>query len=116
MTAVTFDTLAYVKRLEDVGFSRRQAEIQVEIQVEMLHEQRKILEERDTRLADKSDLRETELRLQAEIEKVRAEGEKIRAELKTDMKSLELRLLKWQFGIGLALAAIMAKGFGWLGF
>lgn len=109
MTAVTFDTLAYVKRLEDAGFSRRQAEMQVEIQVEMLHEQRKILEERDTRLADKSDLRETELRLQAEIEKVRAE-------LKTDMKSLELRLLKWQFGIGLALAAIMAKGFGWLGF
>lgn len=24
--------------------------------------------------------------------------------------------LKWQLGIGLALAVIMAKGFGWLGF
>ena len=59
--------------------------------------------------ATKGDLRETELRLQTEIEKVRAE-------LKTDMKTLEVRLLKWQLGIGLALAAIMAKGFGWLGF
>lgn len=32
------------------------------------------------------------------------------------LKELELRLLKWQIGIGFALAVIMAKGFGWLGF
>lgn len=35
---------------------------------------------------------------------------------KADLKELELRLLKWQFGIAVALAAIMAKGFGWIGF
>ena len=35
---------------------------------------------------------------------------------KVDLKELELRLLKWQLAIGLALATIMAKGFGWLGF
>ena len=29
---------------------------------------------------------------------------------------MELRLLKWQIGGRVALAAIMAKGFGWLGF
>ena len=67
-------------------------------------------------MATKGDVQDVRL----EIEKVRAELktdiEKVRAELKTDIKSLELRLLKWQFGIGLALAAIMAKGFGWLGF
>ena len=56
-------------------------------------------------LATKGDIREAELRLQAEIEKIRAE-----------IKATELRLLKWQFGIGFSLAAIMAKGFGWLGF
>ena len=49
-------------------------------------------------VATKGDLRETELRLQKEI------------------KDMELRLLKWQIGGWLALAAIMAKGFGWLGF
>ena len=53
----------------------------------------------------RSELRETELRLQKEIESVRAEMQKI----KYDM-------LRWQFGIAAALAAIMAKGFGWLGF
>ena len=58
-----------------------------------------------------------------DVQDVRLEIEKVRAELKTDIekvraeiKETELRLLKWQLGIGLALAAIMAKGFGWLGF
>ena len=49
-------------------------------------------------VATKGDLRETELRLQKEI------------------KDMELRLLKWQIGGWVALAAIMAKGFSWLGF
>ena len=35
---------------------------------------------------------------------------------KSDLRELELRLLKWQLGIGLAIIVIMAKGFGWLGF
>lgn len=56
-------------------------------------------------VATKGDLRETELRLQKEIESLRVE-----------MKASELRLLKWQIGGWVALAAIMAKGFGWLGF
>lgn len=62
--------------------------------------------------ATKGDLRETELRLQAEIEKVRAETEKVRAEI----QKIKFDLLKWQFGIGLAIIVVMAKGFGWLGF
>ena len=56
-------------------------------------------------VATKGDLRETELRLQKEIESLRVE-----------LKASELRLLKWQIGGWVALAAIMAKGFGWLGF
>lgn len=48
--------------------------------------------------AVRADVRETELRLQAEIEKAK------------------YSLLKWQIGIGIALVIIMAKGFGWLGF
>ncbi|MDM8216949.1 DUF1640 domain-containing protein [Desulfovibrio piger] len=63
----------------------------------------------------------------AEVEKVRAdlkvEIEKVRADLKTDIEKIRAEaeknkydLLKWQIGIGLGLVAVMAKGFGWLGF
>ena len=63
-------------------------------------------------------------KVRAEVEKVRADLkvdiEKIRAELKTDIATVKYDLLKWQIGIALAgfggLAAIMAKGFGWIGF
>lgn len=50
-------------------------------------------------------LRETELRLQKEIAQVRSEIQKVKYEM-----------IKWQLGIGFAIVAIMAKGFGWIGF
>ena len=37
-------------------------------------------------------------------------------DVRLEMKSMEMRLLKWQIGLALAIIAIMAKGFGWLGF
>lgn len=90
MTAIPFDSLGYVKKLEAAGFTRQQAEAQAELLREHAEAQnaaiQKILDSRDKDLATKADLKE-----------------------------LELRLLKWQFGIALALAAIMAKGFGWIG-
>ena len=91
MTTTTFDTLGYAKRLEAAGFTRQQAEAQAEL----------LREHAETQSAAVQKILDVRL----EIEKVRA-----------DMKALELRLLKWQFGIALALAAIMAKGFGWIGF
>ena len=114
-----------------------------------------VLERRGDKAATREDLRETELRMQTEIEKIRSETEKIRLEIKeteaqlrteiekvraeTEKVRLEVRetearlrteiekvrgeiekvkydLLKWQIGGWIALAAIMAKGFGWLGF
>lgn len=50
------------------------------------------------------------------IQDVRLEIEKIRVELKTDIEKVKYDLLKWQIGDWVAMAAIMAKGFGWLGF
>ncbi len=107
-----------------------------------------VLEKREDKSATKEDLRETELRLQVELEKVRGETEKIRAEMKetearltveiekirgetekvrgevketearlrTEIEKVKYDLLRWQFAIAFALAAIMAKGFGWIGF
>ena len=51
------------------------------------------------------EIRELDLKVQAEIEKIRAEVLKVKYDL-----------LKWQIAIGFALVAVMAKGFGWLGF
>ena len=65
----------------------------------------RLSEEQKREAATKGDLRETELRLQKEIEVVRGE-----------IKASETRLLKWQIAGFVAMAAIMAKGFGWLGF
>lgn len=95
-------------------------------------------------LATKGDVLDTRLeieRVRAETEKIRAEVEKVRADLKVDIEKVrsdlkvdiekvraevekvradaeknKFDLLKWQIGIGIALVAIMAKGFGWLGF
>ncbi len=47
-----------------------------------------------------------------DIQDVRLEIEKVRAEVQT----VKYDLLKWQIGGWVALAAIMAKGFGWRGF
>lgn len=82
-----------------------------------------VLERRGDKAATGEDLRETELRMQTEIEKIRSETEKVRLEvretearLRTEIEKVKYDLLKWQIGGWLALAAIMAKGFGWLGF
>lgn len=91
MDGITIDTLEYAKKLEAAGFTREQAEAQAEIFKANSDAQsalaHKLLDDRAKDLATK-----------------------------TDLKELELRLLKWQIGGWIALATIMAKGFGWLGF
>ncbi len=110
MTTTTFDSLGYFEKLKEAGVPEAQARVQAEAMRQQAEAQRVALQTALDRydeasrreLATKGDLRETELRLQAEI------------------RATELRLLKWQIGVMLtgfgALAAIMAKGFGWIGF
>ena len=110
MDGTTFDSLGYFEKLKAAGVPDEQAKVQAEAMRQQAEAQRLALQAALDRydeasrkeLATKGDLRETELRLQAEI------------------RATELRLLKWQIGIMLtgfgALAVIMAKGFGWLGF
>ena len=113
MTAITFDSLGYAKKLEEAGFTRQQAEIQACALREQLDAQnnafQRLMESHDEssrkELATKGDVQDTRL----EIEKVRAEVEKVIEKVRYD-------LLKWQIAGWVALAAIMAKGFGWLGF
>ncbi len=65
------------KKLEK-AFTREQFEALVEM-----------LESREGKTATKEDLRETELRLQLEIEKVRGETEKVRAEVEQTKARLQ---------------------------
>lgn len=113
MQAAIFDTLDYFEKLKEAGVPEKQAKVQAdamrcqnEAQISAYNNLVKELDEKTKHeLATKGDVRESELRLQKEIEKVRAEMHKIKYDL-----------LLWQFGIGIALAVIMAKGFNWIGF
>ena len=102
MTTIPFDSLGYFEKLKAAGVPPEQARVQAEAMRACVDAQQAVIREYDEssrrELATKSDVREAELRLQASIEKVKYD------------------LLKWQIGGWLAIAAIMAKGFGWLGF
>jgi len=82
--ALTFDTLAYAKKLIAAGVSEKQAEVQAETFAEIIDEQ----------IATKQDLKEMEIAL------------------KRDMKELELRIkadiIKWVAGMLVAQAVIVA--------
>ena len=127
---IFFDSQDYARRLEQAGFTPQQAEILKEHGEHLraaLQPLLRFYEETAHRdLATKGDVMDTRLeieRVRAEVEKVRAETEKVRADLKVDIEKVRAEaeknkydLLKWQIGIGLGLVAVMAKGFGWLGF
>lgn len=61
-------------------------------------------------------IKEVELELQKQIKEVENQGKATELRLQKEIEKSKYALLKWQFAIGLALAAIMAKGFNWLGF
>ncbi len=119
----TFDSLGYFEKLKDAGVPEPQARVQAEALRQQTEAQRVALRQELDRY-DEASRRELATRgdiqdVRGEIQEVRGEIQEVRLEIekvKASIKDTELRLLKWQFGIGLALAAVMAKGFGWLGF
>jgi hypothetical protein len=82
MTAALFDTHAFVKRLTAVGMPEAQAEVLVDEQARLVDE--RLATKADlsvlANLATKTELRETELRLEAKIEATKSE------------------VIKWMFG------------------
>jgi len=98
VTTITFDTLGYFEKLTAAGVPEAQAKVQVEV-IQGIVRQYDEASRKD--LATKGDIQD----VRNEIQDVRLE-----------MQKMKYDLLKWQIGGWLALAAIMAKGFGWLGF
>ncbi len=91
MSAITFDTLKFVERLEGVGMSREYAAALAEAQKDSLSEVM------DAQLATKGDLTKIENLLQKEIQRL----------------DYEIRLVRWMVGLSLALStgilALLAK-------
>ena len=75
MTAITFDTLAYSKKLRAVGVKEEQAEVQAEILAAVIDEQ----------MASSRDLRELELAMKHDLKE-------LELAMKHDLKELEFRL------------------------
>ena len=107
--SLTFDSLGYFEKLKDAGVPEPQARVQAEALRQQAETQRVALQSALDRYDEAS---RRELATKGDIQDVRSEIQDVRIE----MKAMEIRLLKWQLGGWVALAAIMAKGFGWLGF
>lgn len=123
-----FDGLAFALKLEKVGFSREQAKLFAEAQVESARQQAKAVraaldefdEARRKELATKRDLRETKVCLQNNIRETELRLQKEIEIARGEIRPSEIRLLKWQIGIAVStvitLGSLIAKGFGWMGF
>ncbi|MBF8273264.1 MAG: hypothetical protein HW380_2369 [Magnetococcales bacterium] len=103
-TAMTFDTLAYAKRLKAVGFTEAQAEVQAETIVELMEERlatkldievvRRDMKEMETGL--KRDMKELDAGLQAKMKEMetglKRDMKELDASLQAKMREMELRL------------------------
>ncbi len=104
------DTLTYVKKLEAVGVSRKQAEAQVEIMSQIVDSNFATKQDlKDLAGANKQDLKELGAELRTEM------GE-LRSELRTEMGGLRLEIKDSTIKYGKMLAAavgiiIAAMGF-----
>jgi len=104
MTTLTFDTLAYSKKLRSVGFTEEQAEAQAETIITLMTEQ----------LATKADLKEVEAGLKRDIKELELRIKEVEAGLKRDMKELESNLKRdmkeMEMSITIKLGAIVTTG------
>ena len=116
MAAFPFDALGSFEKLKNVGFTEAQAKVQASALQTALNRhdeaRRKELPTRGDLQDVRTEIQNVRTDLKEDIQDVRLEIEKVRKEI----RETELRLIKWQLGGWVALAAIMAKGFGWLGF
>jgi hypothetical protein len=110
-----FDSLAYAKRMESVGFTRQQAETMAEEQANLI----------DERLATKQDIElinanidALRLATNADIDALRlttkADIDALRLATKADIEQTKFEILKWMFGqtivIIAAIVGIMRVG------
>ncbi|CDH45318.1 MAG: DUF1640 domain-containing protein [Candidatus Competibacteraceae bacterium] len=89
MTALTFDTLAYVKTLRDAGVEEKQAEAQASALAT-------VLKGSGEGVATKADIHD----LKRDIELLKAESKK-------DLSETKAELIRWVVGIGFLQSALI---------
>lgn len=105
MAVIAFDTLAYARKLEEAGFTRRQAEIQAETMREQAEAQNVLLQ----KTLDKYDeASRKDLATKGDIQDVR--GEILRLENKIEANKHEI--LKWVIGTMVAQTALIVAVIG----
>ncbi len=120
MYTAGFDSLGWFERFKAADMSDKQAKALAEAMREHTEQQAREFQERTEQ--QKREFQETlekydearckDLATRGDVQDVRLEIEKVRAEV----ERVKYDLLKWQIASWVALAAVMAKGFGWLGF
>lgn len=95
MATITFDTLAYTKKLKAAGVPEKQAEVQAETFAEIIEE----------RLATKRDLKELEMSLKRDIKELELA---MKSNLERSLASVKSEIIKWVAGMLVAQAAIVA--------
>jgi predicted flavoprotein YhiN len=85
----SFDTLTFSKKLQEAGFTARQAEAQAEALREVI----------DENLATKQDLKEMEVRLSQQIELVRRDTKELEITLRRDMEVMRRDIVIWLGGL-----------------
>lgn len=77
-----FDAVRYTQKLEEAGFSKKQAEESVKLLMEILNEN----------LASKTDLKEVKIALQTDLKEVKTELQIDIQELRNEINAVETRL------------------------
>lgn len=109
MTALTFDTLAYVKTLREAGVEERQAEAQAVALTNVLQTTVATLDSGNA--ATKGDVEQTRADVKKDIEALRAELKKdielLRAEVKRDLAETKAELVRWVVGVGILQTTLL---------
>ncbi len=119
MSAITFDTLQFAKRLKEAGFTEQQAEALAAAEAELIEE--KLATKRDLKeleLALKRDLKELEVSLKRDLKELegslKRDLKELEVSLKRDLKELEVSLkrdmkdLEYRMTIKLGVLMVVA--------
>lgn len=102
--AIPFNILGFFGSLKDAGIPEKQAKVHIEVlqQVFQAYEEKNRAE-----LATKGDIRETELRLQKEIEVVRGEIKNTELRLQKEILQSKHEMIKWYIGMSIAQIGVI---------
>ncbi|HIJ84499.1 MAG: DUF1640 protein [Magnetococcales bacterium] len=100
MTAITFDTHAYIKELKAVGFTEEQAEVQSKTLSSIFKTN---LDE----LATRRDLKELELATKRDIKELELTTKRDIKELEAKIAEAKAETIKWMIGLLLAQTGVI---------